>query len=455
MERSQGQDRVVQPFLESRTWGILLLGAYAVALCLPPVIAALFSQEEEGEAFLTELGKVFALVGVALLVLQVVLAARIRWIERPFGLDVLFRFHRRMAVCGAGLLLLHPVLLAAGSGHWGLLTRLHLPWSIVLGKVTLALLLLLVVLALFREKLNLEFEKWRLSHNAAVAVLALGFVHSWVVGEDLHRPPLRVLWVILAAAAGTAYVHHRFLVPWRARRRSWVVTDVRRESHDVWTLEMEPPAGEARYDYRPGQFQFVTLLRGDRGLPVEEHPFTIASSPTEPNLRASIKESGDFTKTIGLTRPGDRVAVDGPYGRFSYTLHPQESDLVMIAGGIGITPLLSMLRHMHDTETPAQVLILWANRTPADIGFRDELNEITVSEKPGVRVVHVLTRPGEGWHGETGRLDRETIERIVGPEAILKSYYVCGPRAMTDGVLGALRELGVPPGRIHYERFAL
>lgn len=438
--------------LERAGWGVVLIVVYTGLACLPLLMAGLRHPETD-EGFVAELGKSFALAGTVLLALQIVLAARLTWVERPFGLDVLMDFHKAMAVFAFALILAHPILLAAGGAGWDILYRLDQPWFILCGKLALVILTVHVITSLIRQRLRLGFERWRAVHNAALLVFVLAFVHSWIVGGDVREAPVRVLWVGLLAAAVLSYVLHKFLAPAVTRRGAYRVKSVLRETHDVWTLEMEPPAGHARFDFRPGQFQFLTLLRGERSLPVEEHPFTIVSSPEARRLAASIKESGDFTRTVGRTRPGDLVAVRGPYGRFSYTYRPEERDLVFIAGGIGITPLLSMLRHMRDHAVDMNVLLLWGNKTEADIAFRAELEAL--GEKPRLEVVHVLSQPDESWGGETGYIDRAKIERLVGDRLAQKTYYVCGPPVMMEKVFASLRRLEVPPVRICYERFAL
>jgi len=453
MGSDEATGRVRPRGLESRAWGVVLIVLYGVVVCAPLVIAGVAHAEDE-ESFLAELGKSAGLVGLVLLCLQIVLAARLRWIERPFGLDRLFVFHRRVGVIALGFVLAHPILLASAYG-WGLLYNVRQPWFIWLGKAGLVLLVLLVLAALYRRRWGIEFERWRTGHNLTVVVFAFGFVHSWIVGDDVHVWAMQLFWLALLGIVVASYVHHRLVAPAVARRRAYRITEVRRETPDVWTLRMEPPEGGRRFDYRPGQFQFLTLMRADRTLPVEEHPFTIASSPTEPLLAASIKESGDFTSTVGRTQPGDRAAVRGPYGRFSHTFGAGETSLVFIAGGIGITPLVSMLRYMRDTREDVEVLLIWGNKTEADIAFREELDRMAAGERPRLRVVHVLNAAGEDWKGERGYVDRDRLQRLVGEGVEGRTYFVCGPPVMMEKVFGALRELGVQAGRVYYERFEL
>ena len=191
-------------------------------------------------------------------------------------------------------------------------------------------------------------------------------------------------------------------------------------------------------------------------LPVEEHHWTISSSPTTPGVLCStIKESGDFTASIGKTKPGDTALVDGPFGRFSYMLHPDERELVFIAGGIGITPLMSMLRHLRDTRAERSVTLLYANTSEADIVFHDELADMERGGVIPLKVVHVLSKPSDAWQGERGRLDEDKIKRLSGPELTGRAFYVCAPPELMNLTIRTLRKADVPAARIHFERFNL
>lgn len=427
---------------------------YIFLLLLPLAMAAAFGPG--GHGFLGELGRSFALLGFTIVTLQFVLSARLSWLERPFGLDMLFRFHKAMAVFATVLLLLHPVLVAAGGAGWALLIGFDTPWHHWLGRVSLLALIVHVSISWFRLALRLEYQRWRRWHNGfALLILILGFVHSWNAGQDPTTGPLRFLWPGMLGVALVAYFYHRVVRPVWLWRHPYRVVEVIQETPNVWTIKLRPPEGHRCYDYLPGQFHFLTLSRG-RGLPTEEHHWTISSSPTEEGfITSTIKQSGDFTSTIGQTQPGDTAAVLGPFGRFSYVLLPAEGDLIFIAGGIGITPLMSMLRHLRDTRANRRVLLIYANTTQSDIVFRDELAAIVAGESPLLQVIHLLSRPEPGWGGETGFLDRAKVERLCGKNVADKAYYVCGPPAMMTAVLAILDQLGVPEAVIHTERFSL
>lgn len=432
---------------------ILILGYFVIAVS--PLLILLILQVGTPNETIYEIARSLALSGFVILALQPVLVARLKWLERPFGMDIVSRFHKSMGIFATLLLISHPPLLVLGGGGLPLLLSLDQPWYILMGKIGLLLLVIHTLLSVFSAKLGLKFEQWRRIHYIfAPLIIVFVFVHSLETGDDLKILPVQVLWAILLIVSLAAYLYHKVLKPIYLARDPYRVVDVQRETPNVWTVKLAPPEGMTVYDYYPGQFQFITFHRGGN-LPVEEHHWTISSSPTEKGFVSStIKASGDFTSTIGATKPGDTAVVQAPFGRFSYVLHPEDKDFVFLAGGIGITPFMSMLRHMRDTESDLRVVLLYANRSEADIVFRNELTKIEEAERPRLKVVHVLSNPDSNWTGERGYVDREKIARSVG-SIEGKSFYVCGPPPMRIKLIDTLREMGVPYERIRTEIFSL
>ena len=191
--------------------------------------------------------------------------------------------------------------------------------------------------------MRLRYEAWRHLHNVfAFLLLGLAFLHSLALGNDFESRATQIVWGAQLLMAWSVWFYGRLARPWfLARRCSYRVVSVAPETPQVWTLTLEPRANRPLH-YAPGQFQFLRL-HGSSVL-AEEHPFSIASSPSPDGvIRVTIKEIGDFTSTVGRIKPGDLAVVHGPFGRFSHVFHSIEDDLVFVAAGIGITPLMSML----------------------------------------------------------------------------------------------------------------
>jgi predicted ferric reductase len=432
---------------------VVLVVLYILVVAFPLILAVIFNPGYGG-SFFYGLGKNFALVGLAIISYQILLAGRFKWIERPFGFDILIRFHKHMALLGISMLVLHPVFLVVGGAGWELVLSMDSVWYLWLGRIAIALLIINAILTRFQFSLRIKFEKWRIMHDAlAPAIIILGFVHSWNIGSDIWNTPMRILWILLLGVSIILFVYHRFVRPFLLSRRPYKVIEVREEADKVWTVRMQPPEGARIFNYLPGQFQFITFKR-TKDLPVEEHHWTISSSPRESGyVSSTIKALGDFTATIGETKAGDTAVIHAPFGRFSYVLHMDEKSLVFIAGGIGITPMMGMLRHMHDIKSDMPVVLLYGNSQEKDIVFRSELEEIVKGGHPALKVVHVLSKPDENWKGETGSIDRERIQKHCA-EVKGKGFYVCGPPGLVKTTIKNLRDLKVHDNRIHIELFS-
>jgi predicted ferric reductase len=439
------------PWFAGVVWGALLCAAYPVLILTPLALFAIASPNSN-RAPIAEMGVDGALVAFAILALQFVISARLPWIEAPFGLDVVLRFHRAMASVAMGLLSIHPLLVASGES-WGLLTRWRAHWPIWAGRLALLLLLAHVAAAISRRVMPLRYETWRQIHTA-VAFLLLGFafLHSLALGNDFQSKAARTFWALLPLIACSAWLYGRLVRPWLLGRKSYRVVSITSEAPRVWTLTLEAPIDRPLH-YAPGQFLFLRPQCSE--VLAEEHPFSIASSPS-PGGRISltIKECGDFTSTIGRIKPGDLATVHGPFGRFSHVFQRNGDDLVFVAAGIGITPLMSMLRYMRDRREPRRVLLVYANRCATDIVFRNELEQIDSGGFPTLKTIYILSRPPRDWLGRTGRLDTASLRSLCGGFSD-KAFFICCPPIMTSELIRGLRNAGVAPERIHADYFGL
>jgi predicted ferric reductase len=187
-----------------------------------------------------------------------------------------------------------------------------------------------------------------------------------------------------------------------------------------------------------------------------EHPFSFSSSAERRReLSFTIKELGDFTETIPSLSPGTRVYLDGPFGAFSIDRRPDAQALVFIAGGIGITPIMSMLRTMRDRKDPRPCLLIYAARTIDDMTFLEELRALDGELDLYTHLIPSI--PEDTWDGPSGRLTGELLQELIAPTYRNQQceVYVCGPLPMMDAVETALLSQGIPRRRIHSERFNL
>jgi glycine betaine catabolism B len=233
-----------------------------------------------------------------------------------------------------------------------------------------------------------------------------------------------------------------------------VCAEVADVTHDVRSFVLRP-AEPAAYRFQPGQHLTLTVHMDGQAV---SRCYTIASSPWQPEqLTITVKRvpGGPVSNWLhDHLRPGDPVVVDGPLGRFSTAHHPAEKYLFLSAGS-GITPLMSMLRTIHDARDPVDVVFVHHARTPADIIFRDELRVIE-AEHPGIRVVVVCEDDAEHerWTGPRGRV---TLPMLLGaaPDLIDREVFTCGPAPYMEAVRGLLAQAGASPDRCHEESFDL
>jgi len=280
----------------------------------------------------------------------------------------------------------------------------------------------------------------------------LAVIHGLALGADLRRGRRSaswpyVFWVLCLAVYVVGFVWVKLVRRLWLRRRRFTVAAVTPVGRDTVTLELERPGAPLRHE--PGQFAFLRLHAD--AVSGEGHPFTIASAPTEPRLRFTIKASGDYTARVPDVKVGDRATVHGSFGHFSYRFKGG-SRLLMIAGGVGITPMLSMLRHLEATGDPRPVTLIWGVRSEADILYRQELAKMA-ARRGNLRIVYVLSEQTDA-PGERGFIDRPMLDRLLGPPEREATVFLCGPPVMMRKVSAALHGLGIPRRRVHVERFS-
>ena len=223
------------------------------------------------------------------------------------------------------------------------------------------------------------------------------------------------------------------------------VIEVIKRTKDVKSVRFSKPDG---FDYLPGQWALVTI---GQGKDQKTKPLSLSSSPTEGFLEVTKRLTGhDFSNALNALKVGDIASMHGPFG--DLTLKGEHDKVCMLSGGIGITPLRSMIRYSTDKELKASIVLLYSNRFEDSIPFKDDLAEIQ-DKNPNFRMVVTITRPSRTWKGLTGRIDREMVEKIV-PDFADRVFYTCGPKPMVDSMVAMLGDMGLPDERVKYEYFS-
>ncbi len=436
--------------------GPLTLLVFYTALVLAPIGLA-YAQGLPPRNWPDEISSALAMAAFAGLLIEFMLSGRFRIVSGRIGIDSTMRFHQLMARAFTVFILVHPFLYTAPMlNHpfpWDVTGRHILGLSIVsvtTGLIAWVALAVMVFFAIFREQCGASYEAWRLSHGlAALIVAVLGTQHTMEAGRYSGDPILAAYWFTLLAIALFTLLWVYAIKPAWQLRRPYRVESVRRIAAKTWELVVAPERGRV-IDFSAGQFVWLNV--GHTPFSLFENPFSIASAPaSDDRLGFVIKEVGDFTRSIGDIEPGTVAYVDGPHGNLTID-DRHGTGIVMIAGGVGIAPLISILRQLHGARDRRPVVLIYGNRTRDQIVYADELLEM--QKNLDLRVEHILREPPDGWSGRRGIIDAAGVRDILtAADAEKRLYFVCGPLPMIESVEATLLAMGVPSRQIVSERF--
>lgn len=429
--------------------GFGFVGLYGL-VAITPLIVALTADPPPGRDWWLELSVGLGFVGLALMGLQFAVVSRFAAVNAPFGLDAVLQYHRVISFTAMAFVIAHPaIIVIQRPGMADILNPITTHWTARFGILSIVALVVLVATSVWRRRLGLSYEVWRVLHGVlAVVIIVTALFHIWGVGYYVDGVWKQGLWLVMSAVFVALLVNVRILKPLRLLRKPWEVVSVTAQPGRIWEVRIRP-IGHDGIDYIPGQFAWLRIDRGPFAL--REHPFSISSSAEEDGeVWFSIKESGDFTSTIGTVQPGTRVYLDGPYGVFSYERN-EGPRFVFIAGGVGIAPMLSMLRTLADRGDRRPCLLLYGNERHDEVAHVDDLDDL--GRRLDLTVVHVVNHPPDGWEGEAGLIDGGVLDRHLGPDPTRARYFICGPPQMMDAVIDALEHHGVPLGHVDLERF--
>ena len=430
---------------------LLLVAGYFLLALAPVGLAAMQARPSRGLS--ADFSSGIAMSALALLLAQFLTSGRFERTTGRVGIDLTMRAHQLAARLILLLLLAHPVLASAGGGTRAMpstLATLVVNPSMLTGVASWILLLALTASAIWRDRLPFRYEAWRVLHGfGAWVIAALGVHHAVNVGQHNDRVML-TFWLVLLATATLALATVYVFTPLLQLRRPWRIASIQTVGDRLWELALEPAAAfPVRLE--AGQFFWLTLARSP--FRITEHPFSAASCPADlPRLTFLIKESGDFTGRLGLLPINARAYVDGPRGIFTLRGHEEAKGYAFVAGGVGVAPILGILRHLRAVRDRRPVRLLFGNRHVGQIVYRAELDALP--RELDCAVQYVLSEPPSEWHGNTGVIDRSLLESVFqAPDRAEWVYFVCGPAPMMDLVERELMHMGVPARNIVTERF--
>jgi ferredoxin-NADP reductase len=403
--------------------------------------------------WLTNAGRLCGLgAGYAVIVL-VGLMARVPALERGIGTATLASWHGAGGRYAVWLSCAHAVLITAGyaqTAHSSLIAQagsLLTDYPDVLkAAVALGLLIGVGVTSARAIRRRLAYESWHLLHLYTYLAIALAFGHQFATGAEFRTHPLsRWAWAGLYLSVAVVLIWYRLLTPLRSFRRHQLhVTKVERETPAVVSVHI---AGRAldRLHIEPGQFfrwRFLT-----RDLWWASNPYSISAPPTDDHLRITVKNSGQHSAALARLRPGTRVLAEGPYGAFTAARREPGRKVLLLAGGVGITPLRALFETI--PALPGELTLVYRARGERELLLRTELDDIAV--RRGATVHYLL---GSSRRGARDVFTTAQLTRLI-PDLADHDVFLCGPESMMAAARAGLQEAGVSARHIHDESFAL
>jgi predicted ferric reductase len=400
------------------------------------------------------LGRVTGLVGTYLVLWQLLFMARLPWLERAFGLERMAFLHKWNGYVVIALLVAHAVFQTLGyqlgdgkdvatqlgdfiTSYDGLLAAI----------VSLGLFILVVVASITIAARRLAYETWYFIHLYAYLAVVLAFSHQLATGVDFAGNPAFVwYWCFLYGVVGASILLYRVIGPLATyRRHRFRVQSVEREARGVFSVYISGRDLD-QFEAEAGQFAIWRFLDGTRWW--QAHPFSISAIPDGRRLRITVKNIGDFTSGVHTLKPGTPILIDGPFGKF--TERPANRKVLLIAGGIGITPIRPLAEEM--AADGFDVRVLYRAHSEGHVVFRKEMDALTA--KLGVRVDYLVTQAGSNRSSRAAWFSPANLVRLV-PDIADRVVYVCGPTGMMAAVRASLDALGVPSDQVRTEAFRL
>ncbi|MBE9211948.1 ferric reductase-like transmembrane domain-containing protein [Plectonema cf. radiosum LEGE 06105] len=438
------------PVIIGASW----IGAYLVIILLPLLILLLYPPTpSDVRSVWLEFSAALGFIGLAMMAMQFALTARINRVEASYGVDLILQFHRYTSIVAFFFILVHPIIVFIDNPETlQLLNFIQAPWRARMAVIATLALIAIIITSIWRKKLNIPYEPWRIAHGIlAVIIIGFGLGHVLGVGNYLGLFWKAVIWTGIAIAALWLLIYVRLVKPYFMQKKPYLVEAAIPQRGDVWNLVLRPRGHEGLH-FQPGQFAWLTLEISP--FRMREHPFSLASSAEHPDrIEFGIKALGDFTTTIKDVKPGTKAFLDGPYGVFTTDRYENTAGFVFIAGGIGITPMMSMLLTLAERQDDRPILLIYASKTWEDITYREEIEAL--KDKLDLTVIHVLREASEDWSGETGYVDKELLERYIPKRRGSRNYFICAVPKMMDQVERALHDLEVPVTHIHMEHYNL
>ncbi len=428
------------------------------AMVLFPVIVTVISNSVNGTwraDWQRDVASFLGMTGLSLMIMSFIPITRDKFITATFNLDILYKFHHTLGLLGFWLAVSHLVLLWINNPAIANLLNLFVnnPLYVKAGTLGLLAAAVLVFISYFRKEIKLNYDIWKIAHSVLTVVMVVfGMIHILGFNYYTASPLVRGYYYILLALAIISLVWLRFGSAFAALGKPYRITDVIAQKNLITEIKLEYAGSEKKSPlaYHAGQIAWITIRRS--AFSFRKHPFSIASSDVDQNkIGFAIRELGDLTSRIKDLKLGETVYVEGGFGTFSVD-KLGDKGFVMVAGGIGIAPTMSILRTLADRQDKRKFILFYGSRDRDSIGFYEELEDL--SKKIDLEVVHVLEKTDDPAF-EKGYITQAVLERHFPKDKENYDVFICGPGPMLNIVLKSLKGMDIPEENIWEEYYEM
>jgi predicted ferric reductase len=424
------------------------LAMWAFVVVNVVIVEILYVTAGAGKNNILTVAKFFGLHAFLILMFQLLLVARLPWLDRRIGMDRLTSWHRWVGFTLFWTVLTHATLVVLGyatldgkSMATTFLALAGVPASL-LGMIAAAAIVVVGAVSMRYARRRLRYETWHALHMLVYLALSLAFIHQLLETTTFKSSVFAMVywWALWLFAVG-ALITGRIIVP------------LRRNAFHQFRVEAVVPASDnavsvhvtgrnlERLRAQAGQF-CIWRFPGHNNWWLA-NPFSLSAAPNGRSLRLTARAVGTTSAGLRHLPVGTRVFLEGPYGAFT-TMHRTRPGMLLIAGGVGITPIRALL----EERWAGDVVVLYRVRDERDAVLLEEVRQLVAARRGRL---HLLTgRTDQGARP----FDPGPLHHMV-PDITGRDVYVCGPPAMTSAVLTSLRTLKVPNLQIHAEKFSL
>lgn len=388
-------------------------------------------------------GKLAGLIGFLCLSLLIFSGDTARFFDRFFGLDKIIKFQRKFSLLTLFFILPHPLFFILSS-------RMILPYLIpdfrvlplALGIISFYIFIIISIASKIYKRIS--YNAWQYLHILTYLFFFFILYHALYWGFDSANRLIRLIYLILfLSIIGGVICRTNYKLKQR-RAGKFYVREIKSETDDTFSLILKP---EKPFLFKAGQFCFLRLNK-DRLY--ANHPFTVSSAPGEDELKFTVKQTGRFTKALSELKIGEEVIIEGPYGIFN--IEDNNKDLIFLAGGVGITPFMSIIADRLKTDKAQNIILLYGSKTRQDIIYRQKFDNIKAGWFKKIYILSHERISSEAGEYESGYVNQAVIKKYV--SRINNSlFYICGPEPMKDSLLKILNNLGVKRRDIMIEDF--